>query len=121
MALGRNQPCPCGSGRKYKHCCGAPARQVPQAPSSAEALEEKLTSASRLLQAGQLVQAERLYRQVLAADAANAQATHFLGMCLLQAGRRDEGMAALRHSVALAPSNDMFWLNMGMVLMQSNE
>lgn len=20
---GRNQPCPCGSGRKYKHCCGA--------------------------------------------------------------------------------------------------
>jgi uncharacterized protein len=21
-APGRNQPCPCGSGRKYKHCCG---------------------------------------------------------------------------------------------------
>ena len=20
--LGRNEPCPCGSGRKYKHCCG---------------------------------------------------------------------------------------------------
>lgn len=20
--VGRNQPCPCGSGRKYKHCCG---------------------------------------------------------------------------------------------------
>ena len=20
---GRNQPCPCGSGKKYKHCCGA--------------------------------------------------------------------------------------------------
>lgn len=20
---GRNEPCPCGSGRKYKHCCGA--------------------------------------------------------------------------------------------------
>ena len=19
--IGRNQPCPCGSGRKYKHCC----------------------------------------------------------------------------------------------------
>jgi hypothetical protein len=19
---GRNSPCPCGSGRKYKHCCG---------------------------------------------------------------------------------------------------
>lgn len=22
-AIGRNAPCPCGSGRKFKHCCGA--------------------------------------------------------------------------------------------------
>jgi hypothetical protein len=21
MATGRNEPCPCGSGKKYKHCC----------------------------------------------------------------------------------------------------
>ena len=21
MKVGRNAPCPCGSGRKYKHCC----------------------------------------------------------------------------------------------------
>ena len=20
--IGRNQPCPCGSGKKYKRCCG---------------------------------------------------------------------------------------------------
>lgn len=19
--IGRNEPCPCGSGKKYKHCC----------------------------------------------------------------------------------------------------
>jgi uncharacterized protein len=23
MKIGRNDPCPCGSGKKYKHCCGA--------------------------------------------------------------------------------------------------
>jgi preprotein translocase subunit SecA len=23
--IGRNDPCPCGSGKKYKHCHGAPA------------------------------------------------------------------------------------------------
>ena len=23
QVAGRNEPCPCGSGRKYKHCCGA--------------------------------------------------------------------------------------------------
>ena len=22
--IGRNQPCPCGSGKKYKKCCGRP-------------------------------------------------------------------------------------------------
>ena len=25
--VGRNEPCPCGSGRKYKHCHGSPAGQ----------------------------------------------------------------------------------------------
>jgi len=25
--IGRNEPCPCGSGRKYKRCCGNPAGQ----------------------------------------------------------------------------------------------
>ncbi|MFO7958927.1 MAG: SEC-C metal-binding domain-containing protein [Candidatus Brocadiia bacterium] len=25
--VGRNDPCPCGSGRKYKHCCGAPGKR----------------------------------------------------------------------------------------------
>ena len=23
--IGRNDPCPCGSGKKYKNCCGSPA------------------------------------------------------------------------------------------------
>jgi len=23
MRIGRNEPCPCGSGRKYKRCCGS--------------------------------------------------------------------------------------------------
>ncbi|MGN1345394.1 MAG: SEC-C metal-binding domain-containing protein, partial [Eubacteriales bacterium] len=25
--VGRNDPCPCGSGKKYKNCCGAPGKQ----------------------------------------------------------------------------------------------
>lgn len=28
--VGRNQPCPCGSGRKWKRCCGAPKNIQPQ-------------------------------------------------------------------------------------------
>jgi hypothetical protein len=31
VPVGRNDPCPCGSGKKYKKCCGAvvPLKQVP--------------------------------------------------------------------------------------------
>ena len=25
VKVGRNEPCPCGSGKKYKRCCGANA------------------------------------------------------------------------------------------------
>lgn len=32
MNPGRNEPCPCGSGRKYKHCCGAPEAAPPESP-----------------------------------------------------------------------------------------
>lgn len=30
MKPGRNTPCPCGSGKKYKHCCGAPSARPSQ-------------------------------------------------------------------------------------------
>jgi hypothetical protein len=28
--IGRNDPCPCGSGKKYKHCCGAISQSSPE-------------------------------------------------------------------------------------------
>ena len=27
--IGRNDPCPCGSGKKYKNCCGKPGANTP--------------------------------------------------------------------------------------------
>ena len=33
---GRNDPCPCGSGKKYKQCCGKPQAPEPAAPDSHE-------------------------------------------------------------------------------------
>jgi len=28
-AVGRNEPCSCGSGKKYKHCCALKAGKTP--------------------------------------------------------------------------------------------
>jgi hypothetical protein len=30
-SIGRNDPCPCGSGRKYKRCCATKAGKAPVA------------------------------------------------------------------------------------------
>ncbi|MDD2463406.1 MAG: SEC-C metal-binding domain-containing protein [Desulfobulbus sp.] len=46
--IGRNQPCPCGSGKKYKHCClpaeqaGVPANPTNQMKVSLMAAIEKV-------------------------------------------------------------------------------
>ena len=41
--IGRNDPCPCGSGKKYKHCCGKPeAPASDAAESSAGAVERAI-------------------------------------------------------------------------------
>jgi hypothetical protein len=32
MRIGRNDPCPCGSGKKYKHCCLLAQAAQPEAP-----------------------------------------------------------------------------------------
>ena len=39
--IGRNDACPCGSGKKYKHCCGMPAAPAPTAPDSHEGAVER--------------------------------------------------------------------------------
>lgn len=36
MKVGRNDPCPCGSGKKYKHCCYAKDSVKHEAPEPAE-------------------------------------------------------------------------------------
>ena len=30
MSVGRNEPCPCGSGNKHKHCCAGKRERTPQ-------------------------------------------------------------------------------------------
>ena len=39
--IGRNDPCPCGSGKKYKHCCGMPAAPASHAPDSHQGAVER--------------------------------------------------------------------------------
>lgn len=48
--IGRNQPCPCGSGRKYKRCCGQSAPELPDPQSMQATMERQLKAIGKLLE-----------------------------------------------------------------------
>ncbi|MCC6609298.1 MAG: tetratricopeptide repeat protein [Burkholderiales bacterium] len=70
---------------------------------SGEDFQPLLAQASAELQAGRPDAAERAYREVLARDANHPVALHFLGLCLMQTGRTQDGLALLARSVELLP------------------
>ena len=49
--IGRNQPCPCGSGRKYKHCCLTAAQMGQPAASPESRMKTSLMAAIETIQA----------------------------------------------------------------------
>ena len=45
--VGRNDPCPCGSGKKYKRCCEARDREREASPYAGMTMEEALSDPGR--------------------------------------------------------------------------
>ena len=43
--IGRNEKCPCGSGRKFKHCCALNPKAIQRPPTPEEQLRISLTDA----------------------------------------------------------------------------
>ena len=84
-------------------------------------MDSELRRASSLAQSGRLAEAAQLYRSILARSPEDAEATHFLGVCLTQSGRRDEGLPLLERSLGLAPQNAMYRQNYGLVLAEAGE
>ena len=92
-----NDPCPCGSGRKYKHCHGAraPATSTPDgAPSVPVAVY--LGIAEKAIAAGRLDEAQTAYLSILARDANSFDA--MFGMAMLAEGAGDREASQHYHS-----------------------
>lgn len=83
--------------------------------------EEALSLAKTLHRKGEFGDAERLYRDFLAAFPGHAEATHFLGLLVVDIGHRNEGLAMIRESVRLDPGNGTFLSNLGLVLQQAGD
>ena len=66
-------------------------------------VREALQVALKLHQSRQLDQAERIYREILAADPNFADAWHLLGLIELQTGRHDAAQQKIERAISLRP------------------
>ncbi|MDA0306676.1 MAG: sulfotransferase [Proteobacteria bacterium] len=62
---------------------------------------------------GKLDEAEKLYRQILDADPANADALHLLGVVGFQSGRTEDAVELITRAVKRQPKNPQFLNNLG--------
>jgi protein O-GlcNAc transferase len=101
----RNDPCPCGSGKKYKKCCGA---NVSQQPAVAPAVLSGQAVAA--FERGDFAASIRLSRQILQTDPSSAQANHILGLSLTQTRQLRPAITHLEKALLREPHNP-FLLN----------
>jgi glycosyltransferase involved in cell wall biosynthesis len=104
-AVGRNQPCPCGSGKRYKECHGAGGTAEELAlVSSPTGSETALEDAARRLDAGDVHIAETIARQALATNPRDAEALRLLGRCAHERGRPEEALGLLLKAARAIPA-----------------
>jgi len=114
--IGRNDPCPCGSGRKYKNCCFAKDRELAAAARAGrEAVRGGLERAAHLHRAGDLPGAEALCQHMLQIDPDHAEAHILLALILHELGRLEESAQSYERAIALSPAIAGAHYNLGNV------
>jgi len=123
--VGRNDPCPCGSGKRYKHCHGtvgaAPrsadaasaVRPASSSPPDADALARAGMAAH---QRGDRATAQREYEAALRARPGHALATHYLGVLAYQRDDLATALPLLEQSTRAVPDEAEFHNNLGLAL-----
>lgn len=117
MKAGRNDPCSCGSGRKYKKCCGlkaAASGNKSGAPATPD-VSLLLRSAMQHHQLGDLHKAGTMYHQLLLDDPDNADVLHLQGILSAQLGKHDAAIEYLRKAISRKENDPRFHYNLGKV------
>jgi tetratricopeptide (TPR) repeat protein len=146
MKTGRNDRCPCNSGRKYKHCCAQAVRWIVDPPPSVAStslsrlvdlaaahrypeLEDLAAEISRTQpQSGLAWKALGVAQMMQGKDALPAleRAAQLLpqdaechsnrGAALRRIGRLEEALACYAHALDMLPNSAEVWNNLGNVL-----
>jgi Tfp pilus assembly protein PilF len=113
--IGRNDPCPCGSGRRFKACHGAigAAAAAGLVELSADSLATDGVAAH---QRGDLAGAEQCYRAALARVPDHPVALHYLGVIHYQHDDLGRALGLLERAAAMRPEEPEFHNNLGLAL-----
>lgn len=120
--IGRNDPCPCGSGKKYKHCCRTDLNVEEQAPFNMAPdlaldtlIESSIAAALESHRAGNLTEAETIYKKILQIAPHCADALQLLGAIEHQRGHHENAVIFFRQAIASDASAPVFG-NLGLAL-----
>jgi tetratricopeptide (TPR) repeat protein len=110
MEPGRNDPCPCGSGNKYKRCCG----QETQGPSAETLSAGEIGALVALVNQNRAGEAEHRARSLLASHPNVGMLWKVMGIALLRQGK--DALQALRRTTELMPQDAEAHGNLGAAL-----
>jgi len=78
-------------------------------------LDGMLSTAIKHHRQGELPEAERLYRQILAIDPRHSASLHMLGTLAHQVGRHEVALQLVRTAIAIDPSQAAYYSNLGTI------
>lgn len=120
--IGRNDPCSCGSGKKYKHCCypknaGGPVpTPQKQATETIDSFQmQKLSFAFANLNSGRIKDAINLCNSVLSKNPGNHIALNLLGIIYHHSGDNAAAIRCLTQSLKIKPDYPDANNNLGVV------
>src|SRR5262245_26156447 len=99
---GRNSPCPCGSGKKFKKCCGNGAG-VRQPQSAASDFNTLIQVGNALQAAGRPADAIEYFRRAIAMDPRSVVGHYNLANALRLDGQIDAAISACDQALKLQP------------------
>jgi tetratricopeptide (TPR) repeat protein len=114
--ISRNDPCPCGSGKKYKQCCGSIQSGQKVTVDIQQQIKSALQAAWLHNQNGRLQEAESICQRMLQAFPNQIDAIHMLGTIFLKMGKVDDAIIYLQKAVNKNPKNPEYIANLGLAL-----
>jgi hypothetical protein len=123
--IGRNEPCPCGSGKKYKHCCldkDKAARQVADTARAEnlqakereqEQLVKRIEKAFGLLSSEQYAEAIRFALKLIERYPNEDRLHDIVATSHLYAGACEEAIKICKHRLTVAESEKSYFIQHG--------